>query len=121
MCDRIIKNKKTFKRILSHYPPKELLEHIDEVQRGVDFLLEFHSAVTIDIINKELLNDIVELHDVGKASSAFQEYIRAPDDYQGQSENKGHSRLSGFITGLLLIEKKVSVRHAYWQNREILF
>ncbi len=83
--------------LLSH-PNKLLSRHVAEVQEAARAILRLHAS---DPEREQLVEDIVSLHDLGKASAAFQEYIRDPAGYRGDRSRKAHTPL-GFAATLLL-------------------
>lgn len=83
---------------LRSHPDRTLSEHISEVQEAAQVILGQHS---LDAARERLLSEIVLLHDLGKASGAFQKYIRDPAGYRGNPNRKAHTPL-GFATALLL-------------------
>ncbi len=86
-------------RLLSH-PDKLLSGHVAEVREAARAILRLHSP---DPARDQLVSEIVSLHDLGKATSAFQEYIRDPEGYRGERNKKAHTPV-GFATTLLLGE-----------------
>ncbi len=87
-------------RLLSH-PDKPLSKHVAEVREAARAILHLHSP---DTERKQLVEEIVRLHDLGKASAAFQEYIRDPSGYRGDRNKKAHTPL-GFAATLSLGER----------------
>ena len=90
--------------ILSHFPKKTLKKHIEQVELAAEFLMASHSKKTAAKMDIALLEKIIALHDIGKASSAFQEFITDPVAYDKPPQTKEHSRLSGLLSGLLLLK-----------------
>ncbi len=86
--------------LLSH-PDKLLATHIAEVREAARAILSLHSP---NPEREKLVEDLVSLHDLGKASAAFQEYIRDPDGYRGRRARKAHTPL-GLAATLLLGER----------------
>jgi CRISPR-associated endonuclease/helicase Cas3 len=89
-----------YRRLLSH-PDKPLSQHIDEVREAARAILCTHSP---DIERERLIEEIVSLHDLGKANTAFQDYIRDTSGYRGGRNNKAHTPV-GFTATLLLGER----------------
>jgi len=87
-------------RLLSH-PDKLLSTHVTEVREATQKIL---SRYTQDAERERLVSDIVSLHDLGKTSPAFQEYIRDPTGYRGARNGKAHTPV-GFAATLLLGER----------------
>jgi len=85
--------------ILSH-PDKLLKDHVKEVQHVAKLILSQHctSPITIDLIR-----ETVTLHDIGKATVTFQDYIRDPMHWHGDPMDKSHTPL-GFIIATKLGE-----------------
>lgn len=84
---------KMTKRLYSH-PHLFLGEHIEQVKRALQGLLQWHSSNTITPLIKELLEKVVYLHDLGKGTKAFQDYIADPPKYKGDPGEKSHTPLS---------------------------
>lgn len=83
--------------LLSH-PDKPLSIHIAEVRQAARAILNLHSS---DPEREKLVEDIVSLHDLGKASAAFQQYIRDPSGYRGRRDRKAHTPLGLAVTLVL--------------------
>ncbi len=94
--------------LLSH-PDKLLATHIAEVREATRAILRLHSP---DLQRDQLIEEIVSLHDLGKASSAFQEYIRDPSGYRGRRDRKAHTPL-GLAATLALGERLE--RDPFWK------
>lgn len=86
--------------LLSH-PDKSLAAHVAEVREAAQAILSLHSP---DQQREQLVNDVVSLHDLGKTSAAFQEYIRDPDGYRGRRDKKAHTPV-GLAVSLVLGER----------------
>jgi CRISPR-associated endonuclease/helicase Cas3 len=86
--------------LLSH-PDKPLATHIAEVRQAAWAILRLHSA---DPEREKLVEEVVSLHDLGKASTAFQEYIRDPSGYRGRRDKKAHTPI-GLAATLVLGER----------------
>jgi len=89
---------------LNSHPDLQLCEHIEQVQCAVDSLCRRHSSKILTFKEKELLKDIVVLHDLGKGTAAFQKYIKNPSGYRGDPREKAHTPLSLLIS--LLVSRK---------------
>ncbi len=87
-------------QLLSH-PDKPLSQHIAEVREAARAILRLHSP---DARREKLVEDIVSLHDLGKASAAFQKYIRDTSGYRENRNKKAHTPV-GFAATLLLGER----------------
>ena len=86
--------------LLSH-PDKLLSTHIAEVREAAQAILRLHSP---DPEREQLVEEVVSLHDLGKASAAFQGYIRDPSGYRGRRNRKAHTPL-GLAATLVLGER----------------
>ena len=104
--------------LLSH-PDKKLIDHLSEVAKiatqsikgkSFDFSLDFRNS-KIDV--KKIVNDLVyfsaAFHDLGKASSFFQKYIRNPDAPHDQ--RKSHALISALFVYFVAKE--------YFKNKKI--
>jgi CRISPR-associated endonuclease/helicase Cas3 len=73
-----------------------LAEHLDQIRQAARAIWGRHGR-TLFAANTETcqwFDDAVTLHDAGKASAAFQEYIPNPAKYRGSKESKAHTPLS---------------------------
>lgn len=98
---------------LRSHPHLYLHEHLAQVQAAVDAILERHSR---DVATEECarqLRRIVQIHDLGKGSRQFQEYIANPRHYKGRKLDKAHTPLSGLL-GILLAKAE------NWPERECI-
>ncbi len=84
-------------RLLSH-PDKPLATHVSEVREAARAILSLHST---DPERATLVEEIVSLHDLGKATAAFQEYIRDTNGYRGRRDRKTHTPLGLAVTLVL--------------------
>ncbi|OAT86750.1 CRISPR-associated helicase/endonuclease Cas3 [Desulfotomaculum copahuensis] len=84
-------------RINSH-PHLFLKEHIEQVKKALEGIWSWHLPETITPAVKKLLGKLTELHDLGKGTSAFQEYIKDPPGYRGAGDEKSHTPLSLLFT-----------------------
>lgn len=75
-----------------------LKEHIEQVNKALEGICNWHSTETITPEIKKLLERLVVLHDLGKGTSAFQEYIKDPPNYTGARDEKSHTPLSLLFT-----------------------
>jgi CRISPR-associated endonuclease/helicase Cas3 len=87
---------------LRSHPDKLLSTHVDEVREATLKILGRYSP---DAERERIISDIVSLHDLGKASPAFQKYIRDPSSYRGARNEKAHTPV-GFTASLLLGERQ---------------
>jgi CRISPR-associated endonuclease/helicase Cas3 len=90
----------------SHYQPNLLLKtHIAQVQKAADFLLSSHSPIRPN--TAALLKAIIQCHDLGKGSPAFQAYItNNPTKYTGDPRTKSHALLSAVLATLWAQQQK---------------
>jgi CRISPR-associated endonuclease/helicase Cas3 len=87
-------------RLLSHYQPTlQLRQHVAQVRAAAEYLFAAHSSSTRARRPESaaLLAALPGSHDLGKGSAAFQDYIRAPDEYRGEAHAKEHSALSAAL------------------------
>ena len=84
-------------RIRSH-PHLFLKEHIEQIKKALEGIWNWHSPETITPLIKDTLEKLVLLHDLGKGTNAFQDYIKDPPNYKGAREEKSHSPLSLLFT-----------------------
>lgn len=86
---------------LKSHPDRSLERHVQDVRDAASAILARHSS---DAETKRVVEDIVSLHDLGKATKEFQRYIRDPAGFKGDRDRKAHTPLS-FSATLLLGEK----------------
>jgi len=80
--------------IQSHINPyKSLKQHIEEVGLAAKAILEKHS-VSVKKTVAEHLEYVVNFHDLGKATPAFQKYIKNPKKYTENRSKKAHAPVS---------------------------
>lgn len=87
--------------LISHASPKRLYlrSHIASVKAASEGILRQSTrAHWHDTWATPLLFDLAHLHDLGKASAAFQQYIAAPESWTGGSLAKAHTPLSLVLT-----------------------
>jgi CRISPR-associated endonuclease/helicase Cas3 len=81
----------------SHFDPfLSLAEHLAEIREAASAIWGRHSQ-TLRRVSNEACNwfeDSVNLHDAGKASQAFQQYIADPPKFRGPKDSKVHTPLS---------------------------
>ena len=94
--------------LLSH-PDKTLATHIAEVREAARAILRLH---TPDTEREKLIEETVSLHDLGKVSAAFQEYIRDPNGYRGRRDRKAHTPLGLAVT--LVLGERLG-RDSFWK------
>ncbi len=86
---------------LKSHPDRSLERHVQDVRDAASAILARHSS---DAETKRVVEDIVSLHDLGKATKEFQRYIRDPARFTGDRDRKAHTPL-GFAATLLLGEQ----------------
>lgn len=94
--------------LLSH-PDKPLATHITEVREAARAILRLHSP---DPERERLVEEVVSLHDLGKASAAFQKYIRDPSGYRGRRNRKAHTPLG--LAATLVLGERLG-RDSFWK------
>ena len=93
--------------IQSHYKPdKTLKQHIDDVQIAANAILNRHSTQCFNLI-ADYLNHIIQFHDLGKAISEFQTYIKNPSKYKKPKHYKAHTPVSMIMWLLFGTENKI--------------
>ncbi len=97
---------------LKSHPDLQLSEHIAQVMTATDGLCQWHSDKVVSPEIKVLIRKIVSLHDVGKATEAFQKYIENPCAYTDDPTNKAHTPMSTLLTLLLSAEERWDMLHA---------
>lgn len=98
-------------RIQSHYDPTLYLQvHLRQVWIAAKFLFDQHSPLTRNHRKESelVLKTMVDCHDLGKASPAFQQYIANPAKYTGNQREKSHACLSAAISLLWIKEQEWS-------------
>lgn len=87
-------------RIQSHATPKRrhLKQHVAEVRAAAEAIAVAQGDVAWRATGDALLDALPWLHDLGKASAAFQSYIAAPDRWRGDPKEKGHTLPSLVLT-----------------------
>ena len=83
---------------LKSHPDITLPEHISQVSSAMDGLFKWHSKDVASHITRELSQKLILLHDIGKATDAFQKYIQNPLAYTGDPMDKSHTPLSMLVT-----------------------
>ena len=83
-------------RIQSHFEPKRYLrQHVAEIIAASEALLDQHGLAPWRTLGGEVLTiDLARLHDLGKGSAFFQEYIANPGAWKGDPGRKSHTLLS---------------------------
>lgn len=83
---------------LKSHPHLFLHEHINQVRKACWSIKQWHSHYSINSRIRQLTNLAAQLHDTGKGTRFFQEYIQDPDQYRGDPQNKAHTTLSLLLT-----------------------
>jgi len=83
--------------VIYSHPHLELHEHIEQVEKGLKALQQWHSQDVQEFVS-EWIEKLAKFHDLGKGSAAFQSYIKDPPHYRGDSREKAHTSLSMFLT-----------------------
>jgi CRISPR-associated endonuclease/helicase Cas3 len=91
---------------LQSHPNIQLFEHIAQVESAIEGLCDWHSEIVASPEIRSLIQKAVSLHDVGKGTEAFQEYIKNPPAYTGDPMDKSHTPMSLLLTLLLSMEEK---------------
>lgn len=91
---------------LKSHPDLQLSEHIAQVKSAIDSLCGWHSKSVVSPEIKALIQKVVSLHDIGKGTKAFQEYIENPSVYTGDPMDKAHTPMSMLLTLLLSRKEK---------------
>jgi len=86
---------------LRSHPDLLLTEHVRQVKKALAGIWQLHSRQVISPDVQRLSNLLVDLHDLGKGSRQFQEYIIDPDSFNGDPQEKAHTPLSTVLTLLL--------------------
>lgn len=76
-----------------------LRSHIRQIEAAMEAILAGQpEAPWLRTWARTLALELAALHDLGKASEAFQRYIRAPDEWRGDPVEKAHTPLSLALT-----------------------
>lgn len=86
---------------LSH-PDLTLREHVNQVVSAMEVIMAWHSEIVFNERIRSTALRAARLHDLGKATPAFQAYIKQPTVYQGDPSEKSHSPLSTLMALLIL-------------------
>jgi CRISPR-associated endonuclease/helicase Cas3 len=97
---------------LKSHPDLQLFEHIAQVSSAMDGLYNWHSKDVISSETTTLAQKIIPFHDIGKATAAFQKYIRNPPAYTDDPMDKSHTPLSMLLTLLKAKEEGWDVLNA---------
>ncbi len=83
-------------RIQSHAEPRRFLrQHVAEIIAASAAILEQHGDASWRALGgDQLIEDVARLHDLGKASQSFQQYIADPKRWNGDPRRKAHTLLS---------------------------
>jgi CRISPR-associated endonuclease/helicase Cas3 len=86
---------------IKSHPHLSLRQHLDQIRAAVEAIKARHSArLRAECAEAwRWLDDSIQLHDTGKGSKQFQEYIRDPERYlrRNRRESKSHTPLSAVI------------------------
>ena len=88
-------------------PDKSLKQHTEEVSIVANAILDQHSLGVRALIS-DCLDYIIKFHDLGKAISEFQKYIRNPKKYTNQKKYKAHTPVSLILWLLYADENNIS-------------
>jgi CRISPR-associated endonuclease/helicase Cas3 len=77
------------KRINSH-PHLFLRAHIEQINEALQGIRGWHTQKTINPQVKDIMEKLAFLHDLGKGTSAFQDFIADPPNYKGDPKEKSH-------------------------------
>lgn len=83
---------------LRSHPHLRLGEHIAQVIEAMEGIFQWHSQEVVTDSLRRNCNLLARLHDLGKGTRAFQEYIADPPAYRGDREEKSHTPLSLLLT-----------------------
>lgn len=97
---------------LKSHPDLQLSEHIAQVSSAVDGLYGWHSKDVASSKTRILAQKIIRFHDIGKATAAFQKYIKNPPAYTDDPMDKSHTPLSMLLTLLKAKEEGWDVLNA---------
>lgn len=80
-------------RLQSHATPKHryLKQHVAEVRAAANALWAQHGDAPWRALAAAWVDDLARLHDLGKATAAFQAYIAQPATWKGDPLEKGHT------------------------------
>jgi CRISPR-associated endonuclease/helicase Cas3 len=99
---------------IKSHPHLTLRQHLDQIRAATVAIRARHSARLLEGCAEawRWLEDCIRLHDTGKGSAQFQQYIRDPDGYlrRNRPETKAHTPLSTLIVLAL-------ARHEGWDWR----
>ena len=93
---------------LYSHPGKPLREHLEEVGEAATIIAGLHS---LDNEAQARLNELVRLHDFGKATRFFQDYITyqpAPYKWPGNQADKTHTPLGMFASAVIKVREGLS-------------
>jgi len=94
-------------RVQSHATPKHryLKQHVAEVRAAAEAIRDAQGGVAWRAMGDALIDALTWLHDLGKATAAFQAYIAAPDRWRGDPKEKGHTLPSLVLTAVWCASK----------------
>lgn len=111
----------TQQELLSH-PHQTLSQHIEDILCAIDVILSKHSdagALGSSSLRAALAR-LARLHDAGKATEAFQRYIRNPSAFVGDPREKAHTALSLVLSLQLFLEEGLDEVEAFALSQAIL-
>ena len=85
-------------KALKSHPNLFLHEHIAQVRLAMEGIWQWHSEKVVSEKVKWLSIKLASLHDTGKGSDAFQEFINDPLSYNDDPMQKAHTPLSLVLT-----------------------
>lgn len=85
-------------KTLKSHPDLFLHEHIAQVRLAMEGIWQWHSEKVVTEKVKWLSMKLASLHDTGKGSDAFQEFINDPLSYNDDPTQKAHTPLSLVFT-----------------------
>ncbi|HNV70616.1 MAG TPA: CRISPR-associated helicase Cas3' [Candidatus Ozemobacteraceae bacterium] len=85
---------------LRSHPHLHLSEHIEQVSQAISGILQWHTNSDEVRRLSQLAYVAARAHDLGKGTSAFQDYIRNPTGFRGNHVLKEHTALSQLLVHL---------------------
>lgn len=92
--------------MIRSHPDLYLSEHVAQIRQAMNSILAWHSNEVATTQIRQLCDRLAMIHDLGKGSAAFQEYIANPVAYIGDPLDKTHTPLSAMLTLLLAMDEK---------------
>ena len=97
---------------LRSHPHLLLREHIQEVSAATEALMGWHTLGVATPQIRAVSQLLIKVHDAGKCTAAFQEYISSPETYRGDRREKSHAHLSSLLALMVAQEEKISPSNA---------